>query len=110
MTFLPGVESSTHIYWPDLICAANIYARMPVEVRAEALTRLSDDRHPLPTVHIGLTDLACERRAQVDEEYIPEPPCLPSEPVKGAWIGAGMFVIVSSAMVLHRAIKAVTAR
>lgn len=107
---LPGVRSNTHVYWPDLICAANIYARMPIEVRAEALTRLHDEARPLPTVHIGLTDLACERRAQTDEEYLPEPPCLPSEPVKGAWMGVGMFLIVSSAMVLHKAVAGQKAR
>lgn len=88
--WLPTEGYTDLVHWPSMICAANAYASVPPGQRQYLRDRIAEGMPPIAILTIGAG--GCDRKVLADEEYIPEPPCLPSEGVKAGWIAAAAFV------------------
>lgn len=88
--WLPSPGYTDLVYWPSMVCAANAYASMDPGQRGYVRQRIAEGMPPVSILTIGAG--GCDAKVLSDLEYIPEPPCLPSEAAKTGWIAAGVFV------------------
>lgn len=85
----PGYTDLVH--WPSLVCAANAYASMPPGQRQYIRDRIASGMPPAAILTLGAG--GCHPKVLADEEYRPEPPCVPKQGAQAAWLFAGLFVL-----------------
>lgn len=90
----PGYTDMVH--WPSMVCAANAYASMEPGQRQYIRQRISEGMTPMAILTMGAG--GCDYKVLTDEEYIPAPPCIPSDAAKLGWIAVGTFVGVFALM------------
>lgn len=90
----PGFTDLVH--WPSMVCAANAYASMPPGQRQYIRDRIAEGMPPVAILAIGAG--GCDRKVLADEEYLPVPPCLPSEGAKAGWVALGAFAATIGVM------------
>lgn len=87
--WLPSPGYTDLVHWPSMVCAASAYASMPPGQRQYIRDRISDGMPPVAILTIGSG--GCDQKVLADDEYIPAPPCLPSQGAKAFWVAAGAF-------------------
>ena len=89
--WLPAPGYTDLVHWPSMVCAANAYASMPPGQRQYVRDRIEQGMSPVAILTIGAG--GCDAKVLTDEEYLPAPPCLPSQGVKAFWVALGAFAL-----------------
>ncbi|MFA5053239.1 MAG: hypothetical protein WC565_04235 [Parcubacteria group bacterium] len=89
------------VYWPAMVCAANIYGSLEPGARQRVRDRIASGVPPVYVLAESGGDMSsggCDAKVLADEEYLPAPPCLPAKASQGFWIAAGAFACTLAAM------------
>jgi len=97
--WLPSPGYTDMVHWPSQVCAANAYASMPPALRQEFRQRMAEGTSPIFLLS-EMGSGGCHPRVLADEEYLPEPPCIPAKAAAGFWLAGSAFVGTFALMTL----------
>ena len=91
------------VNWEQLICAANAYAHMENDGRAQVRSALKQGAKPWAILAVLTEPDMCDLRVLDDPEYKPEPSCVPKDALSAAAIGGSCFLWAIGVMFTYRA-------